>query len=123
MILPKNTFDEIESGSEFSYSFEDMNTAPQNQRKRKKTFKKLEYMEKDFTNQFKEDNCHDLAYRKHILDKPYSPAVVYLPTTRVMFKLMRACIGAYDASDLWFNQGIEVEEENERMENARIAHE
>lgn len=34
----------------------------------------------------------------------------------MLFKMMRACIGVYSPDDLWFNQGVELEEEKEREE-------
>lgn len=30
--------------------------------------------------------------------------------------MMRACIGVYSPTDLWFNQGIEEQEEEERRQ-------
>ena len=36
---------------------------------------------------------------------------------------MRACIGIYKPEDLWFNQGIELKEEAERVERLAAAQE
>jgi hypothetical protein len=61
-----------------------------------------------------QDNYVDLVYNVRRLQNGYSPSVVMIPTNEVMFKLMRACVGVYSVQDLWFNQGIEQEEEEER---------
>ena len=49
------------------------------------------------------------------MNKGYSPYCMYIPSKRVIFKMMRASIGCYSKQDLWFNQGVEEEEENERI--------
>jgi len=50
-----------------------------------------------------EADYFDLAYKKSRLDQGNSPWVLYIPSNQVMFKLMWACIGVYNKSDLWFN--------------------
>ena len=39
----------------------------------------------------------------------------YLPTRQVLFTMIRACIGVEKPEALWFNQGIEKMEEEERQ--------
>ena len=46
-----------------------------------------------------------------------SPLCNYIPSAEVTFKLMRASIGVYNKVDLWFNQGAELIEEEERQKN------
>ena len=46
----------------------------------------------------------DLAYPKDAYKKGQSPHVLYFPSKRLMFKIMRACIGVTSSKDLWFNR-------------------
>ena len=40
---------------------------------------------------------------------------IYLPTKYVLFQLMRSCLGVESPKDLWFNQGVEQLEEDDRL--------
>ena len=46
---------------------------------------------------------------------------IYLPTKAVLFQLMRACLGVYKVEDLWFNQGVEQLEEDDRLRKLEVA--
>ena len=59
-----------------------------------------EQMETDF-HVPKDEN--DLVYRLGQYEPGNSPVVAYFPSKLVLFKLMRACIGAESEKDLWYN--------------------
>ena len=45
----------------------------------------------------------DLVYREERFVYKNSPHTLYFPSKKVLFKIMRACIGITDPKDLWFN--------------------
>ena len=45
----------------------------------------------------------DLVYPKSRYQEGQSPLLIYLPSRKIMFQIMRACIGVDHVSDLWFN--------------------
>ena len=45
----------------------------------------------------------DLVYPKNRYVEDQSPLLVYLPSRKIMFQIMRACIGVSHVEDLWFN--------------------
>ena len=46
----------------------------------------------------------DLVYSMSRYVKGESPKCIYFPSRKLMFKMMRACIGITKEDDLWFNQ-------------------
>ena len=60
---------------------------------------------------------YDLVYHKSRMTALMSPMCNYIPSNEITFKMMRACIGLFAKEDLWFNQGAEIEEEEERNRN------
>ena len=45
----------------------------------------------------------DLVYSASRYIKGESPKCIYFPGRKLMFKMMRACIGIEKEEDLWFN--------------------
>jgi hypothetical protein len=74
----------------------------------------IENFEKEADEGLNSDDYVDLVYNLNNLTCGYSPQCLLIPTNEVMFKLMRACVGIHSVQDLWFNQGVEDEEEQER---------
>ena len=48
-------------------------------------------------------NKEDLVYRDSRYVDAHSPFVIYIPNENVMFKIMRACLGVDEISELWIN--------------------
>ena len=71
----------------------------------------------DFVQKLEIGGSYDLIYNKSRMTALYSPMCNYIPSNEITFKLMRACIGLFSKEDLWFNQGAEIEEEEERNRN------
>jgi len=68
---------------------------------------------------YRKRHTHNLIYKKFLIASEDSPQCIYLPSKECLFKIMRACIGVCSIEDLWFNQGVEEKEEEERV--ARLA--
>ena len=45
----------------------------------------------------------DFVYKETRYIKDNSPSCQYIPSRKMMLKLMRACIGIENEEDLWFN--------------------
>lgn len=43
----------------------------------------------------------NLVYQSKRYAEDYSPMCVYIPSSEILFKMMRACIGTYAIEDLW----------------------
>lgn len=54
------------------------------------------------TNFYIPKSDEDLVYRASRYVKSCSPHSIYFPSKRVLFKIMRACIGVQDPQELWF---------------------
>ena len=49
------------------------------------------------------EDAEGLVYPEQRYIHGDSPAVIYIPSKEVMFKMMRACIGITDPKDLWIH--------------------
>ena len=45
-----------------------------------------------------------LIYERERYFEKESPKPIYIPSRKLMLKIMRACIGVHDEKDLWFNK-------------------
>lgn len=46
----------------------------------------------------------DMVYGQSRYRKDNSPHTLYIPSRKLLFKIMRACIGVDQVKDLWFNK-------------------
>ena len=60
-----------------------------------------------------DSSCTHVKIPEHVSDFVYpisklvytlSPTTIYLPSKKILFKLMRACIEVHDVEHLWFNK-------------------
>ena len=49
---------------------------------------------------------NDLVYKKSRYIKGESPKMIMIPTKKLLFQIMRACVGVKFEEDLWFNHYI-----------------
>lgn len=50
------------------------------------------------------EKVDDFVYPINKLVYSLSPTTIFIPSKKIMFKLMRACLGVYEPEDLWFNK-------------------
>jgi hypothetical protein len=50
------------------------------------------------------EKADDFVYPINRLVYSLSPSTIYMPSKKVLFKLMRSCIGVNEVEELWFNQ-------------------
>ncbi len=48
------------------------------------------------------EQVDDLVYPPNSYIEDYVPQFVYIPSDKMMFKIMRACIGLTNPEDLWY---------------------
>ena len=58
--------------------------------------------DENFDFKIPEKVTHEVYAEPRMTDSTCSPLCVYVPTTQLMFKLIRACIGVESVKDLWF---------------------
>lgn len=52
---------------------------------------------------------HHLIYKPSRFDEKRSPNCIFLPSQELLFKMMRACIGAESPKDLWiYDENISI---------------
>lgn len=63
---------------------------------------------------------YDLLYHPSRYKYQISPSTIFLPSKKVLLKIMRACIDIEDESDLWYNNCSYEENIEEEMNSDLI---
>ena len=60
-----------------------------------------------------------LCYQVNRFEEESSPMCVYIPNKKVLFKMMKACIGVEDVEDLWiYNEKLHSHDMQQYTDNA-----